>query len=251
METFCISLDAHVKQWPEIEARFHAAGILHVKRVSGVLGKTVMASVWNQYRLKNTDMRRYELQYDTVGAIGCFQAHQGVWASMVSENIERAFICEEDVAFSANFLQRRAQAMAELPPTSTMCLLRCDTLGKQTAFSPNLWRIQHPFHSTAAYVLTLAGAKILLAWAQAPVEIHVDAFIGCVANIDATMEVYATRENLCGEIAHGSDVCHHQTATVIPLSRVFGIILISIVLVLFSISIAGNAWQYHYRRRGK
>jgi GR25 family glycosyltransferase involved in LPS biosynthesis len=247
--TFCISLDKYLLQWPIMAARFAEAGLTNVTRIPGVLAAVTEASIWNQYRLKSSEPRRYEVQFDGVGAVGCFLAHQNVWTKMVNENIAQALICEDDIMFNTHFSVDLPMVLASLPSPFSVLLLHYIKFFEHKSVTAQLLQLQGPFFGLGAYLLTLEGARQLLARShQIPIEIHADAFMGCVAALEDTFIIYALQHRLGRVIWRPSDIHHRDTMWVMP--HINGVILIIAISVLLVALMVANIVQYWRAEHG-
>ena len=88
--TFCISLDSHIKRWEKMQARFIEHNI-KVTRWRASVGNTV-------------DIKDNFEEYLNHGQKGCAQSHINIWR-YIKENpqIEYALILEDDVCFDKDW----------------------------------------------------------------------------------------------------------------------------------------------------
>jgi glycosyl transferase family 25 len=235
MQVFCISLDKYLDRWPSIVERFTAAGLPQVIRSAGVLGQITAASVWNRYRMLRHELRLFDLQIDNVGAVGCFFAHRRIWERMVHEKIPQCLIFEDDVLFLPEFMPRLQQHLADAPPNLSMLLLHSIRTTAGELSKPDFYRLHDPFISTLGYMLTLDGAKKLLALADAPIEMHLDGFIGCVAALDPSFELYALRYWLCKPNWRPTDINHSVPFYKISRYHFTGALIIIILIIIILI----------------
>lgn len=122
----------------------------------------------------------------TMGEIGCFLSHYGVWKDMLAKNYSHAIVLEDDVRFEPNFETRLKYYLRQLNLESEDFIY----LGRkrQSASSENEIRLHHNFvlphysYWTIGYIITRSGAEKLIAADPLSKLIPVDEFIPIMFN---------------------------------------------------------------------
>eukprot|EP00057_Strongylocentrotus_purpuratus_P024637 XP_011679111.1 PREDICTED: procollagen galactosyltransferase 1 [Strongylocentrotus purpuratus] len=119
----------------------------------------------------------------TKGEIGCFLSHYNIWKEVVERNLSRILIFEDDIRFGARFKPRMASVMAEVAARK----LEWDLIYvgrkilhmKGEKFLSDSTQIVTPSYSywTLSYMLTLEGAKKLLAQEPLGKMVPVDEYL--------------------------------------------------------------------------
>jgi len=103
------------------------------------------------------------------GELGCWVSHFSIWKKMISENIDRALILEDDLTeFHDNFesiLKDLTTIESDKYHIIWLNFLNCATKDP-TKLTPNVYYGKHAnldsFYGTYGYILSLNGAKFLL-----------------------------------------------------------------------------------------
>ena len=103
------------------------------------------------------------------GELGCWVSHFSIWKKMISENIDRALILEDDLTeFHDNFesiLKDLTTIESDKYHIIWLNFLHCATKDP-TKLTPNVYYGKHAninsFYGTYGYILSLNGAKFLL-----------------------------------------------------------------------------------------
>jgi GR25 family glycosyltransferase involved in LPS biosynthesis len=103
------------------------------------------------------------------GELGCWVSHFSIWKKMISENIDRALILEDDLTeFHDNFesiLKDLTTIESNKYYIIWLNFLHCATKDP-TKLTPNVYYGKHAnidsFYGTYGYILSLNGAKLLL-----------------------------------------------------------------------------------------
>jgi GR25 family glycosyltransferase involved in LPS biosynthesis len=126
----------------------------------------------DKVKRKGGQYKYYFLNAFTKGELGCFLSHLSLWKRMIDEDIEKAFIFEDDCIFSLNFSSILPQVLEELPKDFGICWLggkvvanyRCD---KNEVVSKNLsLKREEPPYGTFSYLIDKNYAQILYNYAM-------------------------------------------------------------------------------------
>ncbi len=178
-DVYIINLAASTARWRDLQPLLDVMAFPRRHRFEGVdgaaLGAPGVAALQAEGRLA-TDLGGFDAKC-RAGEIGCALSHAGVLADIVRRECPAALIIEDDIALAgpaATWPRRYRAAMADLPPSWELWYLyRCfDIAHRVERLSPRTvvpWTPQ----GGAAYAVTLAGARALLA-ALTPVASAVD-----------------------------------------------------------------------------
>jgi len=124
----------------------------------------------------------------TYGEIGCFLSHYQLWQRMVDENLETVLILEDDIKFEPYFVEKLEYLKKELVQLGNSWDLVY--IGRKILHnseepwlegSEQLVRVDYTYW-TLAYILTLRGAKTLLAAEPLNKMVPVDEFLPIMYN---------------------------------------------------------------------
>lgn len=124
--------------------------------------------------------RRSHTDLVTAGMAGLYISHVEVWKAVVASGAPLAIVLEDDAEIPADFQERWAAVMAQLPPPTEwdVYILGCLSVGGHHP-GPGLHPAIHEvaeYFGTQAYVVTARGAQRLLRVAY-PMAVQVDAFM--------------------------------------------------------------------------
>jgi len=151
---------------------------------------------------KNKNMNNYKYLYInnfTLGEIGCFVSHIGLWKKIINENIEQALIFEDDCIFNINFSNRLENILKNEMPLDYNILWLGGKMGdnytnnKNTILSSNISikNEEHPY-CTFSYIITKKCAQILLNY----IETEFKGNLG----VDYFMDEFLTKNNIIQHI---------------------------------------------------
>jgi glycosyl transferase family 25 len=162
MPAFVVNLDSRPDRLAAITRMLNALGI-PFKRVSAVSGKD--PSIWKDVQLFKATIYN-DLRFPPPGQIACFFSHRKIWKEMVDSNIRQALVFEDDAEvkdFDPEVLNidLKAFGLDQLrledngPRRHNWSKFKSiPVLGRQAANTPT--------SGTAAYIVTLEGAKKFL-----------------------------------------------------------------------------------------
>uniref|UniRef100_A0A8C0L2X2 Cerebral endothelial cell adhesion molecule n=1 Tax=Canis lupus dingo TaxID=286419 RepID=A0A8C0L2X2_CANLU len=119
----------------------------------------------------------------TKGEVGCFLSHYSIWEEVVARRLARILVFEDDVRFESNFRGRLERLMEEVEaeklPWDLIYLGRKQVNPEEEAAVEGLPHLVVAGYSywTLAYVLSLAGARKLLASQPLHRMLPVDEFL--------------------------------------------------------------------------
>ncbi|ELK07242.1 Glycosyltransferase 25 family member 3, partial [Pteropus alecto] len=119
----------------------------------------------------------------TKGEVGCFLSHYSIWEEVVARGLAQVVVFEDDVRFESNFQGRLRQLMAEVEaerlPWDLIYLGRKQVNPEEEEAVEGLPHLVVAGYSywTLAYVLSLAGARKLLASQPLRRMLPVDEFL--------------------------------------------------------------------------
>ncbi|KAG8512816.1 putative inactive glycosyltransferase 25 family member 3 [Galemys pyrenaicus] len=153
--------------------------------VDAVDGRTLNSSILR--RLGVDLLPGYQDPYSgrtlTKGEVGCFLSHYSIWEEVVARGLAQVAVFEDDVRFESNFRGRLEQLMEEVEaeklPWDLIYLGRKQVNPEEEAAVEGLPRLVVAGYSywTLAYVLSLAGARKLLASQPLRRMLPVDEFL--------------------------------------------------------------------------
>lgn len=174
---FCINLKHHPQKWEKSFKALSENGFKNIRRIEGVYGKELSqeyieqnVSVYARFLLKNPEQRCSHDQLTTLGAIGCYLSHVMIWKTIVNENLENAFVFEDDLSFVKEFKNTIPHYLSNL--NSNIDVFSFGYNNKDN----------NSFMGTQGYYITNDGAKKLLQYAF-PIESHIDRYMGISNNI--------------------------------------------------------------------
>jgi glycosyl transferase family 25 len=160
---YAINLARSQDRWDALRASADAFSI-DIRRVEAVEGKLLAPEELTD--LDETNFRRWHGKIPLPAEIGCYFSHIRALETIIAENEPFAVIIEDDVEFTPEFLPFLAAArklagwdIIKLVNHRTNSYRNFHTLG--AGFT--IGRCMHgPLGSSAAYIVTLEGAKRLL-----------------------------------------------------------------------------------------
>jgi len=240
---FCISM-ARGTAWKNVEARIAVAGFPSVLRWDAIVGKQLPGAdikglVSLRARAELGSERHTHEQLGSLGAVGCYLSHLAIWRQIVRDEIPRTVVFEDDVVFPPQFLANLEAATAQLP----LADLHTFFFGYSNlrdgdahffsecyggAIRPLVCRYTGRFWGTHSYLLTLQGARILLAQAL-PIEVQVDAYM---SSLGPSMRSFFCRRSLTLQRRAGSSIQTLALRTWMPANNWFYVGLMLLLLVL-------------------
>jgi glycosyl transferase, family 25 len=144
----CINLDRRPERWERMQARFAAAGVGAVERVSAVDGGSRGVPTSWPY---------------SSGAYGCLQSHLAVVREARARERESILIMEDDVVFADGFHEKFQDRVRSLPADWDMLFFGCLHYEPPEPAAPGLGRLRISF-STFMYAVrrTVYDAFIFL-----------------------------------------------------------------------------------------
>ena len=175
MKCLVINLDRVPARWRFMQDGLRAAG-LEAERFSATDAAAPGALDDTHYRPHSGD--RWEL---TDSLVACFESHRRVWQSVVDRDLAAAAIFEDDIVAGGGLraaIDWLDQGKVAFDVAKLDTARRRLRLGPVTAEADGVaWRpLLSGAASAAAYVLTQAGARKLLAWSD-PFCDHTDDFV--------------------------------------------------------------------------
>jgi GR25 family glycosyltransferase involved in LPS biosynthesis len=141
--TFCISLESNPKRWERMQNRFKNEN-LEVTRWIASTPDTLIDKFHS---------------YLTPGECACAQSHINIWRHMLKNNIEYAFILEDDACFDKDWRNKLASFQIEDPLWDLVLL---------NALSPVepsfMWVDIQEQYLTGGYILSIRGVIRLFMW---------------------------------------------------------------------------------------
>lgn len=153
--------------------------------VDAVDGRTLNSSVMRSLGVDLLPGYRdpYSGRTLTKGEVGCFLSHHSVWEEVVARGLAQVMVFEDDVRFQSNFKGRLERLMEEVEaqklPWDLIYLGRKQVNPEKEVAVPGLPGLVVAGYSywTLAYVLSLAGARKLLASRPLHRMLPVDEFL--------------------------------------------------------------------------
>ena len=167
-EVYMINLKRRPERKIKMEATMKELG-LDFKYFEAVDGKTLTDEILIDMGI--TLLPEYSDPYHkrrmTMGEIGCFLSHFKIWQQMVEQNLPEVLILEDDIRFEPYFMERADEIMQEARTIGGWDLIYFGRkrLQENEIFlkgSDNFVLVSYTYW-TLGYVITLEGAKKLLA----------------------------------------------------------------------------------------
>ena len=166
-------------------------------------------------------------QLGTLGAIGCYLSHVEIWKKIVSQNIQRAFIFEDDITINItkNELEILFTKINKIIGNNIHALFFGSYLRDKNNFKASkgsfasnniassevMTRIPNTkarFVNLHAYVISLEGAKYLLNKAF-PIEVQLDSYISYMISNDNMNNYYFVPKGVISQMNWNSTVQSH------------------------------------------
>lgn len=121
----------------------------------------------------------------TPGGVGCHLSHFGVWEKMLSENIERALILEDDVELVDNFVEKFSSFWKEYTYTESEIFdvfalgigLRDDVEVRTNEKKTITWmKVPGKWYDLSAYIVTNNFARKMIPF-KYPIELQIDGLL--------------------------------------------------------------------------
>ena len=199
---YCINLKHRTDRWEAFSSQLAVTQIQErypFERFDAVLGKTIdiqsdpRVSLRTKRNIKEDSRRNHE-DLNSLGGVGCYLSHAGVWQKIAEGKEPYAIVFEDDTELEPDFLQTLDRCMLdreflpEMPDLWTFSYgwkFYYKTRGKKApedvpANHSGPWVYNTCPGGTNGYFLTREGAKKLLAEAF-PIDMHVDLYMcACV-----------------------------------------------------------------------
>lgn len=183
---FVINMDTRKDRLEYFEKNYNLSdckGKLTWHRIPAVVGKDVD---WKNGFLTSAGMKDLEYTLKTgkrrdhsslsLGAVGCYLSHLQIMKEVVKRN-KPCIVCEDDIQFPSNFLEKTKEALQEVPHSSNAIIffhIICDQWKlKCIPLNGNVSKVEQ-FWSMACYYITPEAAKTFLELGQ-PIEMQIDA----------------------------------------------------------------------------
>lgn len=186
-EIYMINLKRRTERRVKMEATLRELGLDYVP-FEAVDGKTLTDEVLLQKGI--TLLPEYTDPYHkrpmTMGEIGCFLSHYTIWERMVLEHQEEVLVLEDDIRFEPFFVERASEMMREAREIGGWDLIYFGRkrLQENEAFikdSESFVKVSYTYW-TLGYVISLEGAKKLLAAEPLKRLLPVDEFLPIMFN---------------------------------------------------------------------
>lgn len=181
-EIYMINLERRTERREKMEKSFMELG-LDYTYVAAIDGKTLTDEVLIQKGIKLMPeyVDPYHKRPMTAGEIGCFLSHYSIWQKIVENNQEYVLVLEDDLRFEPYFNLRAESLLKEAQEIGGWDLIyfgrkRLQDDEEYLEESQNFVKVRYSYW-TLGYVLTLAGAKKLLAVKPLENIIPVDEFL--------------------------------------------------------------------------
>uniref|UniRef100_A0A5S6QMF6 Glycosyltransferase 25 family member n=1 Tax=Trichuris muris TaxID=70415 RepID=A0A5S6QMF6_TRIMR len=202
---FLINLKRRTDRKARMEACFEALD-LDVDLVEAVDGASLSDDELRSLGIQQISEYRdpYHKRPMTTGEVGCFLSHYGIWKRMIDDRLQRVIVFEDDLRFRSHFRQWVLAVVDELSshvPDWDFVYLGRKQLNKddQESLVDNCTMVGQVGYSywTLAYMLTLRGAKKLLAAEPLSRLVPVDEFLPIMFDrhpMDAWKSYFAKRD---------------------------------------------------------
>lgn len=186
-EVYMINLKRRSERRWKMEATLKEIG-LDFTHLEAVDGKTLTDDVLIQKGI--TLLPEYADPYHkrpmTMGEIGCFLSHYTIWQKMVELNQEEVLVLEDDIRFEPYFTERAEQLMEDARRIGGWDLIyfgrkRLQENEEFVKESENFVKVSYTYW-TLGYVISLEGAKKLLAAEPLKRLLPVDEFLPIMFN---------------------------------------------------------------------
>ena len=141
--TFCISLENKKERWEKMCKRFEYFDM----KVTRWIAST------------ETDLKENFVYYLNVGQRGCAQSHINIWRYMVENELEYAFILEDDACFDKEWKQKLDRFCRENTDEEWDAVLLNVS---EPEMKRNTWTIANEQYLSGGYILSIRGAKKML-----------------------------------------------------------------------------------------
>ncbi|XP_031622692.1 glycosyltransferase 25 family member [Contarinia nasturtii] len=185
---FMINLLRRPERRIKMERSFKELG-LNVEHVAAVDGKKLTQEYLDEIGVKYLPgySDPFHNRPMTKGEIGCFLSHFMVWEKQVAQNLQEVLVLEDDIRFEPYFKQRAMHLLDEARKIGGWDLIyfgRKRLLKKNEMWVDGSDYLVHASYSywTLGYVLSLEGAKKLLAAKPLENLIPVDEFLPVMFN---------------------------------------------------------------------
>ncbi|XP_055855692.1 glycosyltransferase 25 family member [Episyrphus balteatus] len=129
----------------------------------------------------------YHHRQMTMGEIGCFLSHYRIWEKMIANNQKEVLIIEDDIRFESYFTDRAVSILEQARNTGEFDLIYFGRKRLKDEIEPEVEKTENLVHVgysywTLGYVLTLSGAKKLIASEPLKKLIPVDEYLPVMFN---------------------------------------------------------------------
>ena len=186
-EIYMINLKRRVERRLKMETTLKELGLdfTHLEAVDGKL-LTDEVLIQKGITLLPEYADPYHKRSMTMGEVGCFLSHYAIWQKMVELNQDEVLVLEDDIRFEPFFTDRAEQLMEEARMIGGWDLIYFGRkrLQENEEFLPNsenFVKVSYTYW-TLGYVITLEGAKKLLAAEPLKRLLPVDEFLPIMFN---------------------------------------------------------------------
>jgi collagen beta-1,O-galactosyltransferase len=181
-EVFMINLKRRPERRVKMEMTLRELGIDYTYR-EAVDGKKLSIEILAEKGIKL--MPEYEDPYHKrpmkMGEVGCFLSHYAIWQRMVEKDLQEVLVLEDDIKFEPYFREAATELMKEARTIGGFDLIyfgrkRLQDKEEFIEQSSNFVKVSYTYW-TLGYVLTLTGAKKLLAAEPLTRLLPVDEFL--------------------------------------------------------------------------
>lgn len=186
---FMINLVRRDERRKKMEKNFDLLG-LEVEHFAAIDGKTMSEEWIKQQGIEFMPgfVDPYHDRPMTYGEIGCFMSHYLIWKKMVDENLDRVLVLEDDVKFEPYFRGRVKNILSQAEAsgkTFDLLYFGRKALSHKDEYyidgASNLVEVGYSYW-TLGYVLTLEGARKLLAPNPLKKMVPVDEYLPIMFN---------------------------------------------------------------------
>lgn len=208
---YVINLKKHTDRWNATQKQFAALlpGLVPT-RVDAVYG----AELCEDDVAANTTTRCSN--FCTPATVGCAMSHVKVWEEVLKRGDRWALVCEDDVEFEEGAAEKLAAVWPEVPLDAHVVYLGCAACSEETSgltrlamkiggmerpavhTSEHVWQPPTAL-GTHCYLVSAAGAKLLLANVKGRISTHIDIMMNGLAK-RGIIVTYAVRPLLARQI---------------------------------------------------
>ena len=161
-----INLERSGTRWTSIHQSLKSAGINNYKRIDAVDAWRLSKDEINCAYDPDENRKRYFTALKP-GEIACFLSHRKAWRMLVEENLDGAFILEDDVVFlpgAAQYMREIANFAKSAQPLVVKIFSKRRVTGKETQLSRQTRLVEPilaPIGAQGAYINKAAAERLL------------------------------------------------------------------------------------------